>query len=847
MKKSVFLRVMLVIVMISFVLFSQSTRLKANECTKKSLSTMSPDECFELVKNDLPDSIPLNNSMVKNSIFEMIKFYEENPYFDGCFSSTYIDELNNIIQSFVLNYLGLNNSTYREEVQTRDGNQLLYNTLIEPYNARHATYNCYAYAIDRYESDDYYQVVEKFQPGAFSKPEYDDTIYFWYFLSVTIDGLAVCIKNDLEAIGYKNVEIHNAIPSTLDDNQKLICLRRGPYDYHFMRYDKDTDAWYHKPGGTAILRYDCELLNDEEWWVEYVDADGAHSTSGFYSGTIKYLTYYTDEIGISCSTNNENVDCFVIEKMDHIVKLFVECDGIYNFNFSSNDAINIHFYDYLWDSQTINLSYNNLGSVATFSYNLERGIYYIRVDFVSDDDEGNINVSVSANTHNEIDLNNNSDLTLLLHDRGDGIYHAHGKYLVSNNPNIYKITLECIYNNNLISVPVNAINVYGDSSHFYLLDRLTDDIDLLAQNKVNESSIFVFLDTGYSYFSIELPSNNYTSVNLYVTPLVLNEINQFDNSMPHQCPQISLATNLNDYYSSFVSFDIEQLGCFMFTAYYSINQNAKIIILKEQYDSLSNKNYLELVVNDDIYSNLTNYNKTINLNEGRYYIGYIDNYIGSIGYIKIQRYIDNNVTSIYNCLMIDPGEGYICGSQINLLESNLIIKSYNDNYITEGFTRIIYLSLDYTNDISRLDYNWYSSNSEILEVTPYGTVLAKSVTSDISVLVMAVNKNNPDIIYITEFIVENDLLDYQSAPININVYMTVEPEEIQYINLSNVNVPINYLQLYNWSTNSNGVTLYSFGRFSADESLVGNVVIIEGIYQYNSRVHIIVHISVEEE
>ena len=197
--------------------------------------------------------------------------------------------------------------------------------------------------------------------------------------------------------------------------------------------------------------------------------------------------------------------------------------------------------------------------------------------------------------------------------------------------------------------------------------------------------------------------------------------------------------------------------------------------------------------------------------------------------------------------MIDPGEGYICGSQINLLESNLIIKSYNDNYITEGFTRIIYLSLDYTNDISRLDYNWYSSNSEILEVTPYGTVLAKSVTSDISVLVMAVNKNNPDIIYITEFIVENDLLDYQSAPININVYMTVEPEEIQYINLSNVNVPINYLQLYNWSTNSNGVTLYSFGRFSADESLVGNVVIIEGIYQYNSRVHIIVHISVEEE
>ena len=102
MKKSVFLRVMLVIVMISFVLFSQSTRLKANECTKKSLSTMSPDECFELVKNDLPDSIPLNNSMVKNSIFEMIKFYEENPYFDGCFSSTYIDELNNIIQSFVL-------------------------------------------------------------------------------------------------------------------------------------------------------------------------------------------------------------------------------------------------------------------------------------------------------------------------------------------------------------------------------------------------------------------------------------------------------------------------------------------------------------------------------------------------------------------------------------------------------------------------------------------------------------------------------------------------------------------------------------------------------------------------
>ena len=49
--------------------------------------------------------------------------------------------------------------------------------------------------------------------------------------------------------------------------------------------------------------------------------------------------------------------------------------------------------------------------------------------------------------------------------------------------------------------------------------------------------------------------------------------------------------------------------------------------------------------------------------------------------------------------------------------------------------------------ISRLDYDWYSSNENIAKVTSYGTVLALNVERDTEVSIYAINKVDPTIVY----------------------------------------------------------------------------------------------------
>ena len=59
-----------------------------------------------------------------------------------------------------------------------------------------------------------------------------------------------------------------------------------------------------------------------------------------------------------------------------------------------------------------------------------------------------------------------------------------------------------------------------------------------------------------------------------------------------------------------------------------------------------------------------------------------------------------------------------------------------DNYtITEGFTRSIYLMVEdrLRDPMSRLEYEWYSSNESVVTVSSYGTVLARQVEIDTTV------------------------------------------------------------------------------------------------------------------
>lgn len=124
-----------------------------------------------------------------------------------------------------------------------------------------------------------------YQPGDISEHIYNnfDTDSEGYDLN----RVKCNVIKDLYAVGYTGVLIHNNIQNVDAYNsmlsninfltQELICFRVGTSDYHFMRYDSATSAWYNKIGDGLIFEYTDNNgipSNDVPWGAsEEYDSD----------------------------------------------------------------------------------------------------------------------------------------------------------------------------------------------------------------------------------------------------------------------------------------------------------------------------------------------------------------------------------------------------------------------------------------------------------------------------------------------------------------------------------------------------------------------------------------------
>jgi len=93
----------------------------------------------------------------------------------------------------------------------------------------------------------------------------------------------------------------------------------------------------------------------------------------------------------------------------------------------------------------------------------------------------------------------------------------------------------------------------------------------------------------------------------------------------------------------------------------------------------------------------------------------------------------------------------------------------------------------------------------------------------------------------------NDTFTYERNPIEITINITMKTNEEKNIDLSNVNVPINILQYYQWiSSDYNKISVSYFGTLSSNSCQVGDVIEVTGLYRYNSRVKIRIQITIVE-
>ena len=434
-----------------------------------------------------------------------------------------------------------------------------------------------------------------------------------------------------------------------------------------------------------------------------------------------------------------------------------------------------------------------------------------------------VNAAVVVPTeYTTISTNANNDITSYMEDDlGVFKFTNYGARFV-------KVTLTST-STQTISYPNGCITVKNGSYQLVKKCEMTG-FDSLAINSEGSNNLIVFLpSTGTYYIELNYDMENITKLELRVS--VVSTSNSFNMFNYGESEEFSV--NMFDSVS-----DVEDVKQFTIAQAVQLNldisfdgtlsSNCRIFLIK--INSLNSDEIITTKINRTINND---YFTTVNLIEGTYCIGYF----GLEDNRTVDVNISRNITSYGSSYLIpDPDRPTPCGSQITVEEADISEwnRSYRGTNITEGFTRLMYLS----NTDSRLDYHWYSSDENVAIITDYGTVLALPISvSQKTVKVMAVHKTDMSKCYIKEFTVYNDTETYNSDPIDIYTTMTVETMQYKSIDLSNLDVPINMLQYYSWSVSGDALT-DAWGRVYAFSNALGTTLQITGVYQYNPKVKI---------
>jgi len=401
---------------------------------------------------------------------------------------------------------------------------------------------------------------------------------------------------------------------------------------------------------------------------------------------------------------------------------------------------------------------------------------------------------------------------------------------------LYSLTLTAEVNGtpiNYTSGMIKVVDMYGNDINKYGTNSLNKSI--ISDNNAN--NVTAFFESGDYSVIIDLNNINpssLTKLTLTVKSATSINIDIFDD--------ISL-NNLNSYIITdggvgdlIKAVNIKQIGKFTinFKTDDVLSQNAVYYIGKRE-STYYNSPIKTLAIG--YFS--TGKSLTLTLDEGTYYIGYFDNQYANRS--RIHVIISRNIVQTNSDALVPDMENMKpVGSEVSVNG-----KPRGLTTITQGFTRNIFIDPFFAPSTSRLEYIWYSSNPDIATVSQYGTVYAcdKYMTQDKEVYIVAIYKNDPTKVFIKKFTI---LKETETTSIQINVNMKMSPNSLEYIDLSNVDVSINMLQYYHWSSSSSVITVSQWGQVYVYPTVQPETTaVITGVYNINPRVVIKVNVIIE--
>ncbi|MFA6661741.1 MAG: hypothetical protein WCS56_01750 [Bacilli bacterium] len=543
-----------------------------------------------------------------------------------------------------------------------------------------------------------------------------------------------------------------------------------------------------------------KMNKDEIIWIR-VRGDGWKKTEAF---TFEVNDAIINSYDLHERCNYQNIDSFFIGKEVKLYELNVINNTTYKFIVDNQDInvniLNSNFQEINeWDFTT---TIEN-GQTQILGY-IDSGIYYLQI--INNMDKNILCTSIeSTHADYKVPIYLNSPKNCLNY-----MYQGHNEF-VFNNYGAKYILFE-------IKSFKNGEQIYSDGTI-----KITDSDDHIINRNMyigdcreafthNNSIIVELLHLQTYYIYIDYDDLDIDTMS--ITANTINdsfEIDKFDSN----CSSVID----NEYLNSDVAkiFDIKQSGKFNLELNISNNIRSDSEILIQKI------NCNEIILLSDIIGDFSSTTE-LDFEQGEYNLIFFN--MDSSVTVTINRIISKTIDP-----NLDPDNVLIVGTEITMNNGN-----YNGYTITQGYTRILYLpnTAEYT---SRLDYEWYSSNAEIAEISNYGTILAKNVSEVEGIEIFGVCKQNRSIV-VSKII---DVIPEISPNDKITILYDIEliVNESCIINLDS-NSPSLILLNYTWvSDDATVATVNAYGEIC--KKAAGNIG-IRGIYKYNPRYLIIYYI-----
>ncbi|MBO5715712.1 MAG: hypothetical protein J6S23_04900 [Clostridia bacterium] len=378
-------------------------------------------------------------SFTRDIIIEAYKNPDMPFEFNYSKTQKYAEDIRSAVSLYVVKR---NNTTY-----TTGSYNLRHNTVMNAngewvtsggyYNPDWAKYNCYAYALNRCEMSNFYvEWQSPYDPG---------DMYYDYDVFGNVDTaeeLAEIVCEDLMAMGYTDIACSTDIPS-VNSFQELICIRADLPDYHVMRYDLETDAWYHKHGIGAVLKYNYVPSSNIPWEGEWSWEGKESRLNNYYQGDIYFIRYSKNILNASGNSQGINI----LPNKDVFYEVNIDTSNHYRLRLIAGYEMDYELYNSDFDVVVSDSNTNNVDTCLS----LTPGKYYLRINFTSSQSYSGLSASIGVG-YDEYNYVNSSTHSSVCSGCGDTITKSHN-FICDGSENSlhYEKCTDCGYRANRMS------------------------------------------------------------------------------------------------------------------------------------------------------------------------------------------------------------------------------------------------------------------------------------------------------------------------------------------------------------------------------------------------------------